>query len=199
MKTFSPVIETILASGELSGFYLVKVELRNLTLMHTTLPYDVTIAGLGSFTANNTLVRVETPRFESTVTRSAYKLVYADPELEFKNYFEQGAVGSKVTVWLGFFNSLESVVGGVPPGSPILNPEDITLVYAGVLDSHGFVINSEEEILSTFECSSPMANLNAKKFFLTTDAELKKRNVNDTAFKYVHETSTKLSLAWGKI
>lgn len=199
MRVFSENIKVILSAEDLAAFYLVKIEINGVTLYHTTLPYDVTVAGLGTFSSENNLVKIEAPRLTTVVDRSAYKLIYADPEFEFKSQFELGAIGSKVWVYIGFFNSTDSTLGDAEPGAPLLNPEDVLQVYSGIIDSHGYAVSEDGEVLATFECASPMADLNSKNFFITTNAELRKVDVTDTALEYVHETSTSVSLGWGKI
>ena len=199
-RSFSEVVKMILDNSNIQIFYLVKVEFPGETLMHTTLPYAVTIPPLGTFQSNNTLKSVEAPRLTSVVDRVSYKVVYADPDFEFKSRFEIGATGSLVTIYIGFFNTLDSVVLGTDPGNPILDSSTTLVAYKGVIDSHGYNIGDDgDESLATFECSSPMADLNQKTFFVTTDAEQRKRNPNDTSLANVHVAPVSQTLKWGKL
>lgn len=199
MRSFSTNVKTLLSNDSIAVFYLVKIQVGTNTLMHTTLPYDVEISGLGYFSADSGLTKVEAPRLTTIVDRVAYKIVYADPEMELKARFDTGMIGSPVKVMIGFFNNTDSILGAAPVGGPLLQPQDIVHLYSGIVDSHGYLISEENETLATFECSSPMADLGQKNLFLTTDENARKFNVNDGAFKSVHQTSTAVSLAWGKI
>jgi hypothetical protein len=199
MRKFSSNVKALLTSDTLSAFFMVKLTINNITLMDTTLPYDITVPGIGTFVSDNGLISVETPRLTTVVDRAAYKIIYADPDLEFKSRFEIGAIGSPVQVYAGFFNTTDSVLGSANPGAPMTDPEDIILLYSGIIDSNGHTLSEDAEIFATFECSSPMADLNAKKRFLTTDAELRKRNPADTALQYSYIGSATTTLGWGKI
>lgn len=196
-RSFSDVVKTLLYTDNIAVFYLVHIVFPHTTLRHSTLPYTVTVPPLGTYIANSNLKSVEAPRLTSIVDRVSYKVVYADPEFEFKEYFELGATGSSVTIRLGFFNPLDVEIGGAAPGAPILTPENILVVYKGVIDSHGYVVDDGESI-ATFECSSPMADLNQKTFYVTTDAEQRKRNPADVALENMHLSSTSQTLNWGK-
>jgi hypothetical protein len=196
-RTFSDVVKILLSSDNIAIFYLIDIVFPHTTLKHSTLPYTVTIPSLGTYNANSNLKSVEAPRLTNIVDRVSYKVVYADPDFEFKEYFELGAAGSSVTIRLGFFNPLDVEIGGAGPGSPILTPENILVVYKGVIDSHGYVVDDGESI-ATFECSSPMADLNQKTFYVTTDAEQRKRNPSDVSLENMHLSSEAQTLNWGK-
>lgn len=196
-RTFSDVVRLLLDNDNISIFYLIDIQFPSAHLKHSTLPYSVAIAGLGTYIANTNLKNVEAPRLTNIVDRVAYKVIYADPEFELKEYFELGATGSPVTIRLGFYNTLDVTIGGAAPGTPILTPENILVVYKGIIDSHGYVVEDEESI-ATFECSSPMADLNQKTFYVTTDAEQRKRNINDSSLKNVHVSGEAQTINWGK-
>lgn len=198
MRSFSEVVWQILENGNPSIFYLVRIQFPSQTLQHTTLPYDVTVPSIGSFDGDSNLQSIEAPRLTSIVDRATYKVVYADPEFELKNLFELGATGSQVTIYMGFINTLDSAVLGAVPGAPILDPAAIIVAYSGIIDTHGYAITEDGESVATFECSSPMADLDQKTYFVTTDAELRKRAPNDSAFSMLHIGSESQTLKWGK-
>jgi hypothetical protein len=125
--------------------------------------------------------------------------MYVDPTFELRAYFETGLVGRKVNVYYGFFNTLDVELGGALPGQPLTALEDIALVYRGLIDSHGYTISADDEIEVVIECSSPVANLDAKKVMISSKDYLRQIGMpNDTSFDQVYAGSKAIDLLWGK-
>lgn len=198
MRKFSSNVKLLLSQSGIMPFYLVKIELTSGTLYHGTLPYDVTIPGIGTFLSNNNLIEIEPPKLSNVVDREAYKLTYTDPSFFFKDKFDSGAVGTLVTVYAGFFNTSGGALGGVPPGAPLTDQNDIVVAYRGVLDSHGYSVQ-DDKVTVSIECSSPMADLDLARAFNTDKQSMKTVNENDSAFDQVFEGSGAVNLLWGKV
>lgn len=197
MRKFSPNVLAVINTDDLSIFTLVEI-LLNVPIRHTTLPYDVTIDGIGTFDSDNGLVSIEPPRVTSVVDRAPYKVTYTDPDMFYREEFEKGMVGTTVKVWVGFINTSDGLLGSTPPGKPMLNQEDLVLAYAGVVDTHGYNINGESCTL-VLECSSPMADLGLVKPFYTSKDSVRQRGYLDTAFDQVYSGAKGIDLLWGKI
>ena len=198
MKVFSPIVEMLLQRDDIAVFYLVTIQFPGETVRHTTLPYSVDISGLGLYSADSNLRSVEAPRLTTIVDRVAYKIVYLDPDFSFKDRFELGATGAPVSIHIGFFNPLDVTIGGAEPGGPLLEAADILLLYKGIIDAHGYAADDQGEVLATFECSSPMADLNQKTYFITTDSEQRKRNADDSSLQFMHIGAEARTMKWGK-
>lgn len=195
MRKVSDNVKLLVASGNISGFILVKMAG---IFLHTTLPYDINIAGLGYFSANNNLIAFDAPRQSSVVDRETYKISYTDPTFEFREIFHKGVVGTPVSTYIGFMNTTEDILGDALPGQPLLNLEDILITYIGTIDSHGYSTTEDNAVIVVFECSSPMANLGISKPFFTSQDSLKQVNPNDTAFDQVYIGSREVNHLWGK-
>lgn len=198
MRNFSQSILSLLSSDNISVFYCVHLTLGSTQLYHVNLPYDVTIPGLGTFLADNNLLSIEAPKLSTVVDRETYKITYLDVDFDFKPIFAAGAVGSPVSVYIGFFNTSESTLGGAAPGRPMLQREDIILAYRGIVDTHGYVIDQDEQPTCGIECSSPMASLDLKKVFNTSRNSMRSIAPSDSSFDQVYEGSAQSNLLWGK-
>lgn len=197
MRNFSNVVIDAISNELISLFYLVKIEFNAGTIFHTSLPYSVTI-DLETYSPGSGLASISPPRMSNVVDREAYKITYLDPTLSFISHFVGGAIGTKVTVKVGFFNNTESDIGVYPPGSPILDPQHITIAYKGIIDSPGYSIDPNGDAVLVIECSSPMANLDLLKSIFTTKEAINKVAPSDTCYDQVHIGSTVVNLLWGK-
>ena len=203
MREFSDTIQQILSLSSLSTYFCVKIDFSTGPLLHTTLPYDVAITNLGDFTADNNLINVEAPRMSSVVDRETYKIVYSDPTFYFRESFEEGVIGTKMIIYIGFLNTADYAINGTEPGHPFTyfnyNPalSDVIIAYSGVIDSHGYT-QEDDQISVVLEGSSPMASLDLVKLFMSSQESLQKIDPTDTAFNQVHIGSTAVSILWGK-
>ena len=198
MRSFSQNLLTLLSREELAAVYMVKLVVNGVVMMHTNMPYDITVQGVGTFQSENKLMIIEAPRLSKAVDREAYKIVYADPDFEFKELFDVGAVGSPLTVFVTFINTTDFELGGAQPGEPLLEKSDVVTAYSGIVDSHGYNVSEDGEVTVTLEASSPMADLDLKRSLYTTKESVKVFNQSDTAFDQVFEGSKSIDLIWGK-
>jgi hypothetical protein len=198
MRTLSNNILTLLDTDSVSIYTLVKIELA-VPLLHTSAPYNIDISGLGLFLTDCGLKSAEPPKLSKVVDREAYKLTYGDPVFELRAHFEAGLVGRKVSVYYGFFNTLDVSLGGALPGQPLTTVEDLALVYRGLIDSHGYSVSADDEVEAVIECSSPVANLDAKRVMISSKDYLRQIGMpNDTSFDQVYAGSKAIDLLWGK-
>lgn len=197
MRKVSSNVRTLLATDNPSSFYLVKIVTTSGTILDTTIPYNVTVPGIGLFSATNGLMAADPPKLSEIVDREVYKLTYADPNFEKIALFETVMTGSEVIVYVGFYNTTGAVFAGVNPGMPILDTADMLIAYAGVVDTHGYSIDAAEgTAIALIECASPMATLGMSKSLLTNPASLKRLNPSDTSFDQVFNKGARLP--WGK-
>jgi hypothetical protein len=188
-----------LQQDEVLTFYLVKVETTSSVILDTTAAYPINIPSLGIFSPNNGLLTVEPPKLSSIVDREVYKLIYIDPEFEKIALFESILTGSKTTVYVGFFNSTDTVLGGALPNEPLTNLEDLIIAYEGIADTQGYAIDpSAGTVVAVIECSSPVASLGLVKHFTTSKNEMQQVNPNDTSFDQIYTGSSKVTRLWGK-
>lgn len=203
MRIFSDAAKELMNEDVIKIFYLVSVEGKNISMKHTSAPYDITNE-LGTFVTGNGLMSVEPPRMSSVVDREAYKVIYSDNDFEWRVKFEQGITGAVVTVYIGLFNITSGVIAGYNPGEPLSAVEHLMISYQGFVDNASYNIDPDEEVMATLECSSPMADLDLKKPFYTSKDAALNRSLNsgadlDTAFDQVHEGSIGTDLKWGKV
>jgi hypothetical protein len=216
MRIFSSNINTLIASGNMSVFYMIStyVPTANLgalsvansvvegiytVIKETTASTDIIMPGLGTFYCDSGVSMVEGPRQSSSVDRETYTLSYIDPEFNKRSLFEIGLTGAKIEVRVGFYNTLDYTLGSTPPGKPFLNSTDTVIAYGGVVDTHGYTIDPEGgNIIVVVECSSPMASLGLVRSFYTSRESMKQINSADTAFDQVSVNQSKTTYLWGK-
>lgn len=199
MRQFSNAVKALLATDNLTIFYLVSVVGEIQTIRHTTLPYDVSIPELGLFSSDNDLLATEPPRHSSVVDREAYKITYADPSFEWRAIFEQGLTGALATVYMGFINTTDANIGDADPGYPLLKIEDLVVAYSGFVDTQGHTTTGDGEVTAVIECSSPMADLDLNRSTLTSRDAMHQKHATDTSFDDVYTGSKVVDLLWGKI
>lgn len=197
MQIFSPNVIQLIASTNISNFFLINIK-HNTGIRYTTLPYSVTVDTLGEFSEDNYVIQVDAPRLTSIVSKATYKISLADPNYDFKPLAEAGLVGTEVELYVGFINTLETTLGGAEPGEPLLLLEDIPLVYSGQIDSHGYSVNEETGIVFFIDLASPMAALGAVKSVLTSKAETRARLSSDSSCDQIYAGSRATNLLWGK-
>ena len=209
MRTFSANVKTLLASEEVSLYYLVKVGNTGTTLRDTTAPFDIVFNG-ETYSTSGGLSGVEAPKLSDVVDREPYKITYVDSEMDMISQqittsagqlrsFESSWSGADVTVWVGFYNNFDYTFAGALPGQPITQPEDLVIAYKGYLDSQGYTITPNEgKLVVVLECASPVANLGFARGFYTSKESMRRRYPNDNSFDEVYVGATEAALAWGK-
>jgi len=195
MRKKSAAVATLLQRDHINFFYLVSLAD---TYNFCSINRDVVVDGV-TYTKNNNLVAVQPPRLSAVVDREAYQITYADPTYSFKPELEDGWVGKNITVMLVFINTTNGTLGGVAPGQPLTNIEDVIIAYQGTVDGQAYSIDRNNgEVLLTIEGSSPMGALGYVNSFYTSKDSIKQRLSTDTSFDQVYEGSTEVSLVWGR-
>lgn len=199
MRIFSDGVKAQLVQDHISAFFLVTWYLGDRTLRHTTFPYDL-VTGLSTrpFYAANGLVSVDAPRISDTVDREVYKLAYLDESLAMLNLLSgsSGGIGTRCVVHIGLLNTSDVVVNGILPGHPMVAKEDLIIAYQGVLDTYGYVLNTDDELISTFDCSSPLAALDVVKPRYTSPDSVP---AGDHCYDAIHKASAIATMHWGRI
>jgi len=202
MRVLSSVVNTLLSRSSIKYFFLVSVGNTDHT---TSLPYDITMSNGTTYLANNGLISIDPPRQSTTVDSEAYKISFADPNYMLRSYFESGAVGDDLRVYVGFINNTAAPMvdaGGVSVqvGEPFKDMRDAVMSYRGFVDSHGYSIEpNESRVIATIQGASPMADLDMVRTFMTSKDYIKQFSANDTSYDQIYEGSVSILTKWGKI
>jgi hypothetical protein len=200
MRVISENVELILAERLIKTYYLFSFIGSTLDLRYTTHFSDITISGLGTFLANNTIASFEPPMMERATNRESYKLTFVDSDFTLRTVAESNIVGSRVKVYLGFLNPFGTAFGGANPDMPLLNPIDLILAFDGVIDTKQYAINSfEKTAVFSMECTTPMGSFNAVNPYITSKNFIKNIDPTDTSYDQIYDKAVGLELLWGKI
>lgn len=204
MRKLSGTVKTLLDQSMISVFYLIKMEFRPDAVTtvaiarYTDLGQSITIPGDGTYEPTE-LLSVDPPKISDTLDRSIYKIIFIDPQLTRRPLFESNLNGTKISVKIGFFNNTENTIDGVLPGQPFTDPDDITVVYAGFVDTCSYNVDANEGIVTaTIECNNPMNTLNLTRALYTSREEIRAINATDSSFDLCYTGSQKFSLRWGQ-
>lgn len=202
MRATSSVVKSLIKANNVEHFFLVNIGDSDYS---TSLPYDVTMSNGITYLAENGLVAVDPPRLSQTVDRESYKIQFADPNYLMRSYFEAGATGDKVEVYIGFINNTSASINGtdgvaVLPMAPFKNTADCLLVYRGTVDNHGYEINlGDNTVIATIEGSSPMSDLDLVRALYTSKDSIRQFDSTDTAYDQIYEGSGEMVTKWGKV
>lgn len=204
MRQISNTVRTLLEGDYVEAFHLVKIETRptaettSVVMRSSSVAVDINIPGDGLYTVSD-LLSIDPPKTSTTLDRSVYNITFIDPLFTKRALFEGNLNGTKATVYLGFFNTFETVYNGTQPGQPFLGIGDIITIYAGFVDTCSYTLNpAEGTVVANIECNSPMNSLNLKRSLYTSREELRAINATDSAFDHVYAGSSKFTLKWGK-
>jgi len=186
MREFSSTVESILSSGSIDFFFLIKLSF-NSTYYITSYSNDIVYDG-NTYSANGGLFEVDSPKFSSVVDREAYRVVVLDNLNAMKTEIDNNVIGKPIEVKLGFVDS---------NGSPILTPADVLSVYRGYVDNP-VITNDWERKAVTFEGTSALADLDMVNSFMTSRDGMDQKSSVDTSFDQVYESSA-IEVKWGKI
>ena len=210
MRDISKNAQRLIDSGAAS-FVLLTIQARDVTLRHTTLPYDAEVPGVGTFMTDCGLASLDSPRLSSAVDKETYKICYIDPDFSLRALVENNLTGCSVSAKIGFINNLgEDIVGDTTGavfsnGMAVLDSGDLVTSYEGTVDAPAYEISSENGVILKLTCGSPMAALDMINVFYTSKDSLNQRVfktgtiTNDTAFDNVYVGSVAILMNWGKI
>lgn len=199
MRKFSAAIKTLIAAGNPSSFFLVKLVAPSATFLDTSAPIEITVPTIGTFSPTGGLATVDVPRISETVDRESYKVGYIDPDFEKISLFEAGLTGSSLKVWLCFWNTSGATLNGILPGQPMTAVEDLIVAYAGTVDTQAYTVDPKEgTVTAVVEASSPMGSLGQVRAYYTSKETLKHSHPGDTSFDEIYVGSKKVAILWGK-
>jgi len=186
MRTFSSTVQTILNSGNIKFFFLIKLSF-NSNYYLTSHSGDITFGG-DIYSANGGLFEVDSPRFSSVIDREAYRVVVLDNLNAMKSEIESNVVGKPIEVRLGFLDTNDE---------PITTSGDVLFVYKGYVDAPT-VSNDWERKAVSFEGTSALADLDMVNSFITSRDGMDQVSGADTSFDQIYET-TAIEVKWGKL
>jgi hypothetical protein len=193
MIEFSETLQNILMQPALEYFYLVRIyDINDNTIYCITTYFNEITFQDNVYEANAALVSIDPPQLSSTVDREQYKINIADPLFTTGEFADNGLVGKRVAVHIGFINPENN--------QPLLNDNEVLTSYVGRIDANAYKLETDEigESILQITCSSPMSDLDLKKnLYLSKDA-VKRRNPEDTCCDQIYEGSNKSVLKWGK-
>lgn len=209
MRKFTQTVKTLLESGIYSGFFLIDIYVGNTPLRYTTLPYDITLAGV-DYSSDHSLASVDPPKLSNNTDREAFKLRFVDPNMEYAGICND-MINARLSIRSGFYNTTGVAIQAsngqlIEPNMPIINSQDVLLIYKGFIDSVKYNLSEENGAILEIECASPMAALDALNSFYTTTNSLRQRvpaaqwaAAPDTAFDNVSLGGKSQEILWGKI
>jgi len=195
MITFSPTVRQIIADGKAEVFFFVFVKngdgslFRASTTHHTSFKAGDNI----NYVADDFIISADPPQQSSTVDREQYKLTLADPEFTTAAEAENGLVGKKVEVRLGFINP--------DNGKPLVQDmADTFIVYKGKVDglSSSFDTVETGELLFVMSCASPMVSLDQSRGVYLSRDEIRSRTPTDSCCDKIYTGSSALTIKWGR-
>ena len=140
---------------------------------------------------------MDAPKISNSVDREVYKISYIDAELSMLSWIVSWGLGTRCTVYVGFINTTGALGTAAPIGHPMLELENLVIAYQGIVDTYGYTVDADDNFISTFECSSPMAALDISKPQYTS-AEVGLAN-SDSCYDSVHSPSAPVTIHWGSI
>lgn len=186
MRQFSSTVESILNSGSVKFFFLIKLSFNSIYYL-TSYSEDIVFEG-NTYSANGGLFEVESPKFSSVIDREAYKVVVLDNLNEMKAEITANVVGKPIEVKLGFVDS---------NGIPITNPSDVVSIYRGYVDNP--VINNDwDRKVVILEGTSALADLDMVNSFIASRDGMDQKDITDTSFDQIYENSA-IEVKWGKV
>jgi hypothetical protein len=183
MKNTPVSIKSALVNDLAQPYLILDMEFTGNTIRLTNLPYNIVVDN-NTYIADGGLTELEPPKLTSILDREVYQIKLVDFNNEFKNYFENNALGSKVTVRLG-------ITG---------NTDDFDIVYRGRIDGTSITTNpSEGSKDAIIECSSPFAALDRTNNRMTDKTYQRNINENDSSMDFVYSAAKEVELKWGKV
>lgn len=188
MITFSPTISAILAGPLIEAIQLVKIG-----------PYfscayfrNLTISNGDVYLADGNLLSADSPQSISVVAKDTFNVAFADPDMVYGAFAEEGLIGKLMEVNLCFIDPATKL--------PLTNLADLLLIYKGKVSATSYKIDTNIIGSSAFfiEGSSPMSDLDFTRAFYTSKAFIQNINFNDTCFDQVYEGAGPVNIRWGK-
>ena len=187
MIYFTPRVVELLNNPRVQIFYCVSIGNEH----HTTLYSEVTIGGI-TYLPTGRISALDPPQMTSTVDREVYKISLINHDMSMGLKFDNGMVGTPVTVIVGFVDPVTNL--------PETNAGNTFIVYSGEIDSTSCRIDSSNgESTSSISCTSPMNSLDLTRGFYSSRESIRAINGNDSCFDQIYEGAGQVFLYWGKV
>ena len=186
MRVFSTTISNLLSGDKIRFSVLVKLDLSSSYYL-TDAPYDILFNG-NTYSSNGGLISYDSPKYSSIVDREAYTINITDHNGTYRSEVQSGVVGKGVEVY--------GIIQNPSTNEYLTDPADAILVYKGKLDKANFFVDDIENIVS-FECASPMANLDLVNTIITSRDGMDQISDTDTSFDSIYDDN-EIIIKWGK-
>lgn len=195
MISFSPTVVQIINDGKAECFFFGMIQNANNTLVRTFTTHHSTFTAWNGveYIADDFLVSADPPQQSSTVDREQYKITLVDNEFMLAALAENGLVGKKLHLMLGFINP--------DNGQPLVtNPIDVLTIYRGRVDGMGAVIDTNEvgSFVFNLSAASPMVSLDQTNGIYLSRDVMRGRNQNDSCCDVIYAGSAGLMYKWGR-
>jgi hypothetical protein len=186
MRTFSTAVQTVLDSDLIEYAFLIKLNF-NFNYYLTSNGYDVVYNG-NTYLANSGLYEFDSPKSSTIVDRESYRVVISDLLNEMMAEFKINVVGKPIEV----FVALRAANGDL-----LTSTTDVLRIYKGFVDKPS-ITNDFYEKLAVLEGTSPMADLDLVRNFISSKNGMDQKSTTDTSFDQIYDGS-EVTLRWGKV
>jgi hypothetical protein len=186
MRTFSTAVQTVLDSDLIQYAFLIKLNF-NFNYYLTSDSYDVVYNG-NTYLANSGLYSFDSPKFSTVVDRESYKVIISDLFDQMMAEFKINVVGKPIEVFVALRDA---------NGALLLSTSDVLRVYKGYVDKPS-ITNDFYEKLAVLEGTSPMADLDLVRNFISSKNGMDQRSSTDTTFDQIYD-GNEITLRWGKV
>jgi hypothetical protein len=200
--SFSSTVQGYLSGGTIEAFYLLRILNSNGSKIYSSNSCfcDITLTSsgvsLGSdylYSSNSSLKSVDLPQLSTSVDREQYKIsIITNPTNPQMDLSTTNLIGKTLETRIGFINT--------STGIPDMAIENTIIVYRGRIESAGYTYESSDIGESTLQLSgsSPIVNLDQKNGLYLSRDSIKHLNANDTCCDQIYESSSAITLKWGK-
>jgi len=188
MIQFSNTIANLLQQPSIEAIHLVKIS----TYLSCNYFRNLTLSNGDTYLADGNLLGVDAPQAISVVSKETYNIAFADPEMIYGGFAEEGLLGRVIEVRLCFIDPSTNL--------PLLDLADTILMYKGHISGTSYKVSTAVLGSSVFhvEASGPMSDLDKTKNFYTSKFFIQSLNPNDNCFDQVYEGSGAVNMRWGK-
>jgi hypothetical protein len=202
MMFFSSTIKSYLSSDKIEAFYLLRILNSDGSIIYssTSCFCDILLTSLGVslgsnylYSSNSSLKSVDLPQLSTSVDREQYKIsIITNPTDPQMNLAVTNLIGKTLETRIGFVNTTT--------GFPDMAIENTIIVYRGRVESAGYTFETSDIGESTLQLSgsSPIVNLDQKNGLYLSRDSIKHLNANDTCCDQIYESSSAITLKWGK-
>jgi len=186
MRTISSAAQAVLDSDNVKVAFLMELQF-NSTYRFTSYHSDLTYDG-NTYLADGGMFEFDPPSFSSTVDRESYRIVIADQADAMAAEFRLNVIGKPISVKVALLGTDDR---------PMLGTADVLSIYNGFVDSPS-LSNDFEQKLAIIEGTSPMADLDLVRSFITSKAGMDQYSSVDTSFDEIFDNKF-TTVRWGKV